>query len=191
VVLEFSRDLKCYNVTTVSGDRYAGEWPREQFRKLKIEYTPAELTRSELYLELLPMVNSGSVELLDHARLLGQLAGLERRVGRSGKDAVDHKRGAHDDVGNAAAGALVYAVRSIGLATLPDTFRTCYRAASIPSFDLRTCYLFGGSFPGVKDACCGNCIRPSVYDWRSEGTRRANGRTHSDSHVLQQPHQRQ
>jgi hypothetical protein len=44
------------------------------------------------------------------------------------------------------------------LATLPDTFKTCYRAASIPSVDLRDCYLFGGSFPGVKDVACGNCI---------------------------------
>ena len=120
VVVEFVRDLNRYGVRSVTGDRYAGEWPREQFRKLTIDYQTAELTRSELYLELLPMVNSSSVELLDHPGLLGQLAGLERRIGCSGKDRIDHRPGAHDDVGNAAAGALVHAVRSMGLATLPD-----------------------------------------------------------------------
>jgi hypothetical protein len=157
VTLDFSRDLKRYGVGTVTGDRYAGEWPREQFRKLGIDYQTAELTRSELYLELLPMVNSGAVELLDHARLLGQLAGLERRVGRSGKDAVDHRPGAHDDVGNAAAGALVHTVRAMGLATLPTDFTSCNRAASIAGFDAETCFLFGGWTVPPADICCKNC----------------------------------
>lgn len=158
VVGEFARELKRYGVATVTGDKYAGEWPREQFRKLAIDYQTSELTRSELYLELLPIVNSGAVELLDHARTLGQLAGLERRVGRSGKDAVDHRPGSHDDVANAAAGALVTATRAMGLATLPATFTSCNRAASIAGFEIDSCYLFGGSFPGMQDACCGSCV---------------------------------
>jgi hypothetical protein len=158
VVAEYARDLKRYNVRIVTGDRYGGEWPREQFRKVAIDYQTAELTRSELYLELLPMVNSGSVALLDNARLLGQLAGLERRVGRAGRDSVDHRPGAHDDAANAAAGAIAYALRSIGLATLPDTFRTCYRASSFRSFNMPDCYLFGGRFRPPGDACCRACI---------------------------------
>jgi hypothetical protein len=157
VVTEFARDLKRYNVGVVSGDRYAGEWPREQFRKHRIEYEPAELTRSELYLELLPLVNSGGVELLDHARLLGQLAGLERRVGRSGKDSIDHRPGSHDDAANAAAGALVHAVRSNEFATLPASFQWCNRAASIRGFRMESCYLFGGHFKPPMDICCKNC----------------------------------
>ncbi len=36
-----------------------------------------------------------------------QLVGLERTTRGGGKDKVDHARGAHDDVANAAAGALV------------------------------------------------------------------------------------
>jgi hypothetical protein len=157
VTADFARELKRYGVGVVTGDRYAGEWPREAFRKLGIAYEPSELTRSELYLELLAPINSGSVELLDNARLIGQLAGLERRVGRSGKDAVDHRPGSHDDLANAAAGALVHAVRSMGLATLPDTFRSCYRAVSM-KFDIESCYIFGGAFPGMNDICCGGCI---------------------------------
>ena len=107
VVREFAELLKAYRVSTVSGDRYAGEWPREQFRKHGISYKPSEKDRSTLYLELLPAINSGKVELLDHKRLVSQLAGLERRTSRVGRDSIDHSPGAHDDVANAAAGALV------------------------------------------------------------------------------------
>lgn len=110
VVQEFADTLKRYRISTVTGDRYAGEWPREQFAKRGIHYRPAEKTRSELYLELLPGLTSGQAELLDNKRLIAQLAGLERRTSRIGKDSVDHSPGAHDDVANAAAGALVEAL---------------------------------------------------------------------------------
>ena len=39
-------------------------------------------------------------------RLINQLCGLERRTSRAGKDSITHAPGAHDDVANAAAGAL-------------------------------------------------------------------------------------
>src|SRR5262249_32943467 len=63
--------------------------------------------KSELYRELLPLVNSRRVELLDHPRLISQLLGLERRTARGGKDSIDHAPNAHDDLVNAVAGALV------------------------------------------------------------------------------------
>jgi hypothetical protein len=109
VVLEFAAILKQYRVHSVSGDRYAGEWPREQFRKAGIEYRPAEKTKSELYAALLPLLNSGQVELLDNPRLQAQLLNLERRTSRGGRDSIDHGPGGHDDLANAAAGALVSA----------------------------------------------------------------------------------
>ena len=110
VASEFAEVLKAYHISTVTGDRYGGEWPREQFRKRGIEYKPAEKTKSELYLELLPAINSGKVELLGNARLLAQLRSLERRSSRIGRDSVDHGPGGHDDLANAAAGALVGAM---------------------------------------------------------------------------------
>jgi hypothetical protein len=62
----------------------------------------------------LPLLNSGRCELLDNARLISQLCGLERRVARGGKDSIDHAPSralnsseGRDDVSNAAAGALV------------------------------------------------------------------------------------
>jgi len=104
VVVEFAELLRRYNISVVTGDRYAGEWPREQFRKLGIAYEPAARPKSELYKDLLPLVNSGQVELLDHPRSIAQLCSLERRTARGGRDSIDHAPGAHDDVANAIAG---------------------------------------------------------------------------------------
>jgi hypothetical protein len=69
-----------------------------------------------LYAELLPLMNSGRVELLDQPRLLAQLASLERRTARSGRDTIDHPPGAHDDVANAAAGAIALVAEHEGAA---------------------------------------------------------------------------
>jgi hypothetical protein len=107
VVHEFVKLLKAYHVTEVNGDRYGGEWCREPFRKSGITYRLAERPKSELYRELLPLVNSGRVELLDHPRLITQLLGLERRTARGGKDSINHAPNAHDDLVNAVAGVLV------------------------------------------------------------------------------------
>ena len=52
------------------------------------------------------MIMSGQVELLNHPRLAKQLASLERRKGRQGKDSVDAPPRQHEDVANAACGAL-------------------------------------------------------------------------------------
>lgn len=109
VVRDFAAELARYGVGEVVGDRYGAEFVAERFRAHGVEYHPAPRTKSDLYRELLPAVNSGRVELLDHPRLLAQLGGLERRTARGGRDSIDHAPGAHDDVANAAAGALVLA----------------------------------------------------------------------------------
>jgi Terminase large subunit, T4likevirus-type, N-terminal len=103
VVCEFATLLKSYRITMVRGDRYAGEWPREQFRKRNIEYRPADKNKSEAYTDLLPAINSRRIDLLDNDRVIAQLCSLERRTGRAGKDSIDHGPGAHDDLGNAVA----------------------------------------------------------------------------------------
>ena len=106
VVEEFANELKNYRITTVAGDRYAGEWPRERFRLHGVNYEVADKSKSELYVALLPSVNSRAVDLLDDDRLVNQLVCLERRTARGGRDSVDHPRGTHDDLANAAAGAV-------------------------------------------------------------------------------------
>jgi hypothetical protein len=103
---QFAGVLRAYRCTSVVGDRYAGEWPRERFRIHFINYEVAEKSKSELYQALLPLINSRAVDLLDNDRLVHQLVGLERRTARGGKDSIDHPRGGHDDVANAVAGAI-------------------------------------------------------------------------------------
>jgi hypothetical protein len=103
-VAEFSELLKSYHVIKITGDRYAGEWPRERFREHGIVYEPAQKPKSDLYRDLLPAINSRKLDLLDDARLLTQLVSLERRTARGGGDSIDHAPGAHDDLANAVAG---------------------------------------------------------------------------------------
>jgi hypothetical protein len=79
------------------------------FRKNGINFEPAERSKSELYGDLVSIINSGGCDLLDNSRLVGQLIGLERRVRTAGRDLIDHAPGGHDDLANAVAGALLEA----------------------------------------------------------------------------------
>jgi len=110
VTEDFAAVLKSYGVQKVTGDRYAGEWPRERFRVHGIAYDLSDRPKSDIYRDVLPILNSGKVELLDLPRLTAELCGLERRTARSGKDSIDHAPGAHDDVANSVCGALLMAV---------------------------------------------------------------------------------
>ncbi len=104
VVDEFAALLKSYRVSVLTGDRYGGEWPRERFRKLGVGYQPAKKAKSDLYRDLLPVLNSGQIELLDHPKLINQVCALERRTARGGRDSIDHAPGGHDDLANVLAG---------------------------------------------------------------------------------------
>ena len=106
-VKEFTQTLRSYGLNSVCGDRYAGEWPRERFREYGITYEVSEKPKGDIYRDLLPKLNSGQVELLDIPRLTSQLCALERRTARGGRDSIDHPPGGHDDIANAAAGALL------------------------------------------------------------------------------------
>jgi hypothetical protein len=92
IVEEFSRLLSSYRVGVVCGDRYAGQWPVEQFARFSIRYEQSAKPKSDLYVDLLPLLNSGQVHLLDHTRTINQICSLERRTARSGKDSIDHPR---------------------------------------------------------------------------------------------------
>jgi hypothetical protein len=112
VVKEFCSTIRSYRLSSVTGDRYGGEWPRERFRTQGIEYKPSEKVKNEIYTDLLPLLNAGRAELLDEPRLRAQLQGLERHTSRGGKDSIDHAPNSHDDLANAVAGALVLASSS-------------------------------------------------------------------------------
>ncbi len=111
VCSDFAAFLRRYGVTRVEADRWAGEFPTERMRGHGVAVEPSERSKSEIYKEFLPLLNSGTIELLDLARLHAQLVGLERRTARGGRDSIDHAPGAHDDLANASAGVLVLAAR--------------------------------------------------------------------------------
>jgi hypothetical protein len=106
VVEEAVDVLRSYELREVTGDAYSGEFVRELFKQNGVQYILSAKNRSGIYLDGLAMINSGRCALLDDPKLRNQLLGLERRVGRT-SDTIDHRTGAHDDVANAAMGALV------------------------------------------------------------------------------------
>jgi hypothetical protein len=105
--------LRAYGIREVKGDRHAVGFVKEYLEGAGITFVPSALSKSQLYAELLALVNTGVVELLDDPTLKHQLLGLQRRARRGGQDEIDHARGGHDDVANVAAGALVH-VAGIG-----------------------------------------------------------------------------
>jgi hypothetical protein len=111
---EFASLFKAYRVTKAQSDRYAGLWPVEMFRKFGVEVEQSARPKSELYLDLLPAINAGSLRLLDVPRLVSQLCSLERRTARSGRDSIAEPQGQHDDIANSVAGvvSMLSAVRS-------------------------------------------------------------------------------
>jgi hypothetical protein len=111
VVEEFAALLKSYGLSDVTGDRYAGEWPREAFRRHGIAYKLADQPRSQLYQDMLPLLNSRRIALLDSPVLVAQISGLERRVARGGRESIDHPPHGHDDLANAVAGLAGLCVR--------------------------------------------------------------------------------
>ena len=106
VITEAAELLKRYRVRRVTGDKYAAEFVVERFRHQDVTYDGSTRHRSEIYLDVLPLINAQQVQLLDEPELLRELRGLERRRGSAGRDRVDHGPGAHDDRANAAAGVL-------------------------------------------------------------------------------------
>lgn len=142
VVADFARTCRKYGISSVTGDRYAGLWPRERFEIHGIRYIVSKKSKSELYLDFLPLINSGEVELLENKKLKEQFLNLERRTGKTGKDVVDHPVRGKDDVANAVAGVIVGThIRRAGT-TRPQrsrrrlsTRRMCPNAVSIHTFD--------------------------------------------------------
>jgi hypothetical protein len=108
-VAELSQLLRPYRITQITGDKYAGGFPPDEFAKHGITFEQSAKPKSEIYLHAVSLLNSRRVSLLDHPRLVAQICGLERRAVSGGRDRIDHPRfgNHHDDCANAALGALV------------------------------------------------------------------------------------
>lgn len=107
VTQEYAEILKRYGISKITGDRYAGEWVANEFRRNGISYIFADKNRSEIYLDCLAMLNAGQIELPPSEKAIRQFQNLERRTSRAGRDTIDHPKGLHDDLANALAGASV------------------------------------------------------------------------------------
>jgi hypothetical protein len=114
VVDDFAVLLKSYRVSKVIGDHYGGEFVKEPFRKNGISYELCKQPKSDLFRDMLPLLNSGHISLPRHDRLIAQIVGLERRVSRAGRDSIDHAPGAHDDIANAVSGVVGAIASGVG-----------------------------------------------------------------------------
>jgi hypothetical protein len=119
-VAQIAAVLKSYGLHETVGDRYAAQWVVDAFAKCGIRYRHSERDRSSIYLDALPLFTAGKVRLVDNKRLVSQFSSLERRTSSIGKDRVDHGPGGHDDLCNAAAGALVLAAAPAYEAPMPQ-----------------------------------------------------------------------
>lgn len=109
IVEQYASLLRQYKILEVHGDKYAGSWPSDEFKKWGVDYKPSEKPKSGLYQDALPIFNSSRVELPPCTKLLNQFLVLERRTSRAGRDSIDHPPGGHDDRANAVAGLITHA----------------------------------------------------------------------------------
>lgn len=92
-------------ISTIFGDRYAGQWPRAQWGKFGVQYEVHKPSTSDLYNHAIGYFNSGQVVLLDDEKSISQFCSLERSL-TSQKPKIDHARFHHDDRAAAIAGAI-------------------------------------------------------------------------------------
>jgi hypothetical protein len=77
VCADYTSVIKKYRCSQTFGDRSGLS---RAFRKYGLHYEECEQTRTELYLNTVPLINSCSVALLDNERLMLQLVLLERKT---------------------------------------------------------------------------------------------------------------
>ena len=104
VVNDFAGLCKNYRISKVLGDHYGGEFVKEPFRKHGINYEVCKTAKSDLFRDLLPLLNSRRIILPRNDRLIAQIVGLERQVSRAGKDLIAPAPHGQDDIINAVAG---------------------------------------------------------------------------------------
>jgi hypothetical protein len=118
IVADMCRELARWGIRRVVGDNYSAEFVKAAFESRGVSYqrcttdgfstngTKVAKPKGQLYLELLPRLCAGAVELLDNDLLINQLAGLERRTRAGGRDIIDHGPNGHDDIANVVAGVV-------------------------------------------------------------------------------------
>jgi hypothetical protein len=123
IVRAISGVLDEYHLAEIAGDHHAAGFVINELGKCNKRLVDCPLSKSDLYLEILPRFSEGRVRLVDSDRLVNQLCSLERRALSGGHDRVDHARGGRDDLSNAAAGALWLSSRKRGIIHISDAVK--------------------------------------------------------------------
>ncbi len=122
-VEEFAALARSYRVSQICGDRYSSAWHADEWARRGFRYVESDMTKSELYLAVLPAILSGRCRLLDSPALRLQFSQLERRVHSNGRESVDDSGAAssHDDLANSCSGVLTRLAAGVGpLRISPD-----------------------------------------------------------------------
>lgn len=106
VVEKYSRILKSYNIFLAKADSWASGLIIDSFLAHGVEVENIKQSKSILYNELSPILNSNKIRLLENEKLIAQIKSLDRKVHQGGRSSIDCFYG-HDDVINAVAGAAV------------------------------------------------------------------------------------
>jgi hypothetical protein len=116
---EITAICRQYRCERVIGDAWAGDLLRQRWVALTgASYDVSNRSKSQIYLDWLPLVSSMRIEMLDDDRAVQQALGLERRTTRgSNREVVDHGPTTSDDRINAIAGVLVHCADVSGKVT--------------------------------------------------------------------------
>jgi len=104
VVEEFSQLLRDYGLSSVRGDAYSGEWIVTAFEEHGITYTPAEKSKSDWYLEALPLFTRGLISIPNIPPLVRELRLLRGKRIAVGARASIIRAVAGDDLANSVCG---------------------------------------------------------------------------------------
>jgi hypothetical protein len=103
---QYAELLKSYGVTTVTGDKFSGDFALNIFAKYGVTYERAEKPKSELYLEVEGAFNTGRIDLPNRETVLSQFKSLVRKTRSGGRDSVDTDSGQPEDEANVCAGII-------------------------------------------------------------------------------------
>jgi hypothetical protein len=175
VAAEFAALAKEYRCTKVIGDNFSGEWVAQAFKTAGVEYARSELAKSALYLEALPYFMRGAISIPNVPILIRELRLLERRVGRSGKDSVDHGASGSDDHANVLAG-IMWLLRDVAKREMyfPPAFSSS-GGSYFGSFD-RGGFVAAGRFDGGSGQRPGGEVTPENEARRAEASARLNNK---------------
>ena len=117
---EYADLLTSYHISFCLADKFGGEWVSEQFSKFGVRVDQSAKSKSEMYLDMLAMLSSRRVALLDHPRSVAQICSLERRNRSGGRASIDSPQGQHEDIANCVAGIISSSFFKYNLNSMSD-----------------------------------------------------------------------